>query len=116
MNIFVGTFPLDTSEESLREAFEHYGEVASVQIIRERRTGESRGFGFVEMPLISQARAAISELDGCDFHGRSLNVSEARPPSGPPRGKGGARGRRRHDMRRRGGRKRGGRRGGGWGF
>jgi RNA recognition motif-containing protein len=116
MNIFVGNFPLDTQDDQLREVFERFGEVTSVRIVRERRTGESRGFGFVEMPVVAQARAAISELDGQDFMGRPLNVSEARPPAHATH-RGGRRDRkRRHDSRRRGGRKRGGKHRGGWGF
>ncbi len=116
MNIFVGNFPPETEEGQLREAFEKFGEVSSVQIIRERSTGESRGFAFVEMPTVSDGQEAIKGLDGAEFLGRPLRVNEARPRvQNRPMGGRGRQDSRRHDARRRGGKKRSRKRGS-WGF
>jgi RNA recognition motif-containing protein len=79
MNIYVGNLSRDVKEEELREAFEAFGQVASASIITDRFSGESRGFGFVEMPSKSEAEAAVAGLNGKDLKGRTLNVSEARP-------------------------------------
>lgn len=79
MNIYVGNLSFDTTEDHLREAFGAFGEVTSVNIISDKYTGRSRGFGFVEMPDQSQAQTAIAELNGKDMDGRALNINEARP-------------------------------------
>ena len=79
MNIYVGNLPQDATEADLRRAFEAFGEVASVKIITDKFTGDSRGFGFVEMSSSSEAQSAISGLDGKDLKGRTLKVNEARP-------------------------------------
>lgn len=79
MNIYVGNVFLGVSEDDLRQAFESYGQVTSVKIITDRYTGNSRGFGFVEMPNHQEAKSALSGLNGKDFKGRSLKVNEARP-------------------------------------
>lgn len=79
MNIYVGNLSHDTTEEELREAFSAFGEVASARIITDRETGRNKGFGFVEMPVDSQAREAIEGLNGKELQGRQLNVNEARP-------------------------------------
>jgi cold-inducible RNA-binding protein len=79
MNIYVGNLSYDATEDELREAFQSFGEVENVTIIRDRFSGESRGFAFVEMATKEQAQSAIAELNGKDFHGRALNVNEARP-------------------------------------
>lgn len=79
MNIYVGNLPRATTEEELRKAFEAHGEVASVAIIKDKFSGESRGFGFVEMPDATAAHNAIAALGGKDFGGRVLNVNEAKP-------------------------------------
>ena len=79
MKIYVGNLPRVTSEEELRKAFEVHGEVTSVAIIKDKFSGESRGFGFIEMPDNAKAQAAISAMTGKDFGGRSLNVNEAKP-------------------------------------
>jgi len=92
MNIYVGNLSYDTDDASLRAAFEAHGEVTSAQVISDRDTGRSRGFGFVEMPSDEEARAAIAALDGTDLQGRSLKVNEARP-RGERRGGGGGGGR-----------------------
>jgi RNA recognition motif-containing protein len=92
MDIYVGNLATDTTEGELKELFSSRGEVASVKIIKDRETGESRGFGFVEMPSISDANTAISALNGYDFKGNKLNIREARPKTfksdtaRPPRG------------------------------
>ncbi len=98
MNIYVGNLPFDTSEEELQQLFGAHGEVASAAIIKDRYSGQSRGFGFVEMPNKEQGQAAIAALNGKDFKGRALNVNEARPREDRPRGggfRGGGRGERR---------------------
>ncbi len=97
MNIYVGNVSREATADDLREAFEAFGTVESTHIVKDRFTGESRGFGFIEMPSDDEARAAIDELNEKDFMGRPLNVSEARPrrdrrDSGGRRGGGGGRG------------------------
>lgn len=79
MNIYVGNLSHETGEEDLREAFKSYGEVLSVSIIKDKYTGESRGFAFVEMSKKEEAQKAITGLSGTEIHGRTLNVNEARP-------------------------------------
>ena len=84
MNIFVGNLSREAKEEDIRKAFEAHGTVSSVSLIKDRFTGELRGFGFVEMPVVSQAQAAVTALNGTELSGQPLNVSEARPRE--PRG------------------------------
>ena len=79
MNIFVGSLALTTTEAELRQLFTPYGHVERVQIITDRETGRSRGFGFVEMPDATAAQAAIEGLNGRSLAGRFLTVNEARP-------------------------------------
>lgn len=79
VNIYVGNLSRDVTEEDLQEAFGAFGQVASVNIIKDRFSGESRGFGFVEMPEKAEAQAAIADLNGKDLKGQTLNVNEARP-------------------------------------
>lgn len=86
MNIYVGNLPHATSESELREAFEAFGTVNSAAIITDKFTGNSRGFGFVEMASDEEAQAAIAALNGEDFGGRSLTVNEAKPREERPRG------------------------------
>ncbi len=99
MNIFVGNLSRDVTDEDLRRAFEAFGEVNSATVIRDKFSGEPRGFGFVEMPARTAAQSAIAELNGKDLKGRALNVNEARPRSedrgGGRRPGGGGGGRRR---------------------
>ncbi len=78
MRIFVGNLSFNTSDNDLRDAFAPYGEVASAQIITDRETQRSRGFGFVEMGD-DDARKAIIGLNESDLQGRALNVNEAKP-------------------------------------
>jgi len=79
MNIYVGNLSFQTTDEEIRQAFEAHGEVSSVNIIRDKFSGESRGFGFVEMPSDDEAQAAIANLNGTELSGRALNVNQARP-------------------------------------
>ena len=79
MNIYVTNLAYTTTEEELSQLFEPYGSVDSVRIITDRETGRSRGFGFVEMPDATEARAAIAGLNGTALGGRALTVDEARP-------------------------------------
>ena len=79
MNIFVGNLPFDATERDVCKVFERFGGIASCVIVMDKKGKESRGFGFVEMPDERGAYAAIAALDGKEFMGRPLNVSEARP-------------------------------------
>ena len=79
MNIYCGNLNWETTEEGLRAAFEEFGEVSSVTIIKDRYTGQSRGFGFVEMPNEAEGQAAISAMNGKDLDGRPIKVDQARP-------------------------------------
>ena len=88
MNIYVGNLPYEVTEEDLRLAFEPFGQVDSVNIIKDRFSGQSKGFGFVEMPSMEEAQAAINDLNSKDLKGRTLNVNEARPRAEGGRGRG----------------------------
>ena len=79
MKIYVGNLSYQTTEDDLGQLFDTYGEVASVNIVTDRFSGESRGFGFVEMPAKNEAINAMKELTGKDFKGRELIINEARP-------------------------------------
>ena len=79
MNIYVGNLAHQATEEDLRQAFEAFGQVESINIIKDKFSGESRGFGFVEMPSKDEAKKAIEEMNGKDLAGRALNVNEAKP-------------------------------------
>lgn len=79
MNIYVGNLSYQASEDELRQAFEAFGEVVSVSIIKDKLTGQSRGFAFVEMGSDDAGRAAITGMNGKDYRGRALTVNEARP-------------------------------------
>ena len=111
MNIYIGNLSYEVTEEDLKEAFEVFGEVASIKVIKDNYTGRSKGFGFVEMPAKAEAESAIEGLKGKELKGRSINVNEARPRSEGRRG-GGAR----SGGPRRGGPSGGGQRGGGQRF
>jgi RNA recognition motif-containing protein len=91
MNIYVGNLSFEVGEEDLRQAFSAFGQVATINIIKDKFSGESRGFGFVEMPAKAEADAAIAGLNGTDLKGRTLTVNEARPRT-ESRGGGGGRG------------------------
>ena len=79
MNIFVGNLAYSATEDELRQLFETYGAVDKVSVITDRDTGRPRGFGFVEMPDSTAAKAAIAGLQGTTLGGRALNVNEAKP-------------------------------------
>ena len=80
MNIYVGNLNYNLSEEELEKVFTPYGEIASVKIIRDKYTDQSKGFGFVEMTNDADAQKAIEELNGTEVKGRELRVNQARPP------------------------------------
>jgi len=79
MNIYVGNLAREATEQDVKDAFAAFGQVASVAIIMDKFTGESRGFGFVEMPTQAEAQAAIAGLNGKPVKGRPVTVNEARP-------------------------------------
>jgi RNA recognition motif-containing protein len=88
MNIYVGNLSSEVTDDELREAFEAFGQVESVNIVKDRYSGHPRGFGFVEMPAKAEAQAAITGLNGEELKGRTLVVNEARPRSEGGRGGG----------------------------
>lgn len=104
MNIFVGNLAKDVTEDDLQELFSEYGNIKSIKVIRDLFSGESKGFGFIEMPGNEQAQKAMSELNTRELKGKKIVVNEARPRNDNRRGGGG-----------RGGRRGGGHRGGGSG-
>lgn len=85
MNIYAGNLPYSITNEELEEIFSEFGQVDRASVISDRETGRSKGFGFVEMPVDDEAKAAIDALNGKDFKGRALNVNEARPRPERPR-------------------------------
>ena len=92
-NIYVGNLSFGVTEDSLRAAFEAYGRVDRVSVVTDRDTGQPRGFGFVEMGNDAEGNRAISELNGRELDGRTLNVNEARPKDDRGGGGGGGGGR-----------------------
>ena len=86
MKIYAGNLSYSVTSEDLRTAFEEYGTVDSAEVVMDRDTNRSKGFGFTEMSNDEEARAAIAALNGKDMDGRSLNVSEARPKRTESRG------------------------------
>jgi RNA recognition motif-containing protein len=89
MNIYVGNLERGVNESDLKEVFQAFGEVATASVIKDKFSGESRGFGFVEMPNGAEAQKAISMLNGKALKGRTATVNEAKPRSDSPRGGGG---------------------------
>jgi RNA recognition motif-containing protein len=89
MKIYVGNLSYQVTEEDLKTEFASFGQVDSVALIKDKFSGESKGFGFVEMGDNAQAQAAISGLNGKDLKGRNINVNEARPSGGGGRPGGG---------------------------
>ena len=79
MNIYVGNLSYSTTDEDLRELFAEFGEVASANVIMDKFSGQSKGFGFVEMPQQADAEAAIEALNEKDVKGRNIKVNQARP-------------------------------------
>ena len=95
MNIYVGNLAREVTEEDLQEAFKVFGQVTSATIIKDKFSGEPRGFGFIEMPGKAEAQAAIAGMNGKELKGRVLNVNEAQPRTergGGGGGRGGGRG------------------------
>lgn len=84
MNIYVGNLSYSTSEDDLKNVFAQHGEVSSVNIITDKFSGQSKGFGFVEMPGQAEAEAAIKALDGSSVNGRNIRVNQARPRTERP--------------------------------
>lgn len=79
MNIYVGNLSTTVNENDLREVFQEFGEVSRASVIKDKFSGESRGFGFIEMPKKEEADKAISMMNGKDLKGRSAKVNEAKP-------------------------------------
>ncbi len=79
MKMYVGNLSWETTDEGLNEAFAAHGEVESANVVADRETGRSRGFGFVEMPNEEEGKAAIAALDGTELDARTIKVDEARP-------------------------------------
>jgi RNA recognition motif-containing protein len=86
MNIYVGNLPYSVRDEELRATFEPYGTVVSAEVIFDKRTRRSRGYGFVEMAQGAEARRAIEALNGTELHGRELRVDASQPKSEKPTG------------------------------
>jgi len=89
MNIYIGNLPFNASEDDIRQLFAAYGQVDVVSLIKDKFTNQSRGFGFVEMPNLKEAQAAIQALNGKEFMSRNLTVNPARPREERPRDFGG---------------------------
>ncbi len=79
MNIYIGNIPRESTETELRDAFEQYGEVSTVSLIKDKYTNSLKGFGFIEMPKKDEAENAIKNMDGTMFSGRPLTVNAAKP-------------------------------------
>ena len=89
MNLYVGNLPYSITDRVLREMFEAFGTVSSATVILDKFSGQSKGFGFVEMPTADEANAAIGQLNETAIEGRNIRVNEARPREDRPRGGGG---------------------------
>jgi len=89
MKIFIGNLSRNVTQESLQQLFEPFGQVTSAEIIKDKFSGESKGFGFVEMPTKDEAQAAMTGLNGQEVDGKALTVNEARPRNNDRRGGGG---------------------------
>jgi cold-inducible RNA-binding protein len=98
INIFVGNLDVSTTEEQLQKLFETYGSVDTVTIVKDRDTGEARGFGFVEMTQAAEAQAAIASLNGVLLNEHALRVNEARPKVQREARQSGTRDHRRHQL------------------
>jgi RNA recognition motif-containing protein len=89
MRIYVGNLPYSVTDDELRETFGEFGELASAEVVKDRFSGQSKGFGFVDMPNNSEADQAIKDLNDTPLKGRKLTVNEARPRTDRPRRGGG---------------------------
>ena len=99
MKLYVGNLSYNTVEGDIEQLFAQHGEIASVSIVRDRATGQSRGFGFVELNDATQGQAAMQALDQFEFEGRRLTVNEARPQEKRSFGGGGGGGRQHREPR-----------------
>ena len=79
MNIYIGNLSYQVTEDDLKKEFENFGGVKSIKIIRDRETGQSKGFGFIEMEQSEDGQSAINQLNGKDLKGRNIKVNEAKP-------------------------------------
>ena len=79
MNMYVGNLAFSVSEEDLKEAFSPFGEIESIKVIKDKYSGQSSGFGFVEMPSNAEADKAIKTLNGSEMKGRAIKVNQAKP-------------------------------------
>ena len=84
MNIYVGNLPYNITEDELKDVFAEYGAVDRVTLITDKYTGESKGFGFIEMPTQSEAEEAVKSVDGSSVKGRNIKVNQARPRTDRP--------------------------------
>lgn len=89
MKIYVGNLSYDVANSDLEQAFGEFGKVTSVNILTDKQTGQSKGFGFVEMPEVSEGQAAVKEMNGKEFMGRELKVDQAKDKPARPGGRGG---------------------------
>ena len=89
MNIFIGNLSYNVTEGDLRQTFEAFGQVASTAVIKDKQSGRSKGFGFVEMPVQTEAQSAVAALNGQALKGRTITVNEARSPTDNRRGRDG---------------------------
>jgi len=89
MNIYVGNLSHEATEDDLREVFKAFGEITSINIIKDKFSGESKGFGFIEMPGKQEAKTAINDLNGTQIKGRTVTVNEAKPRTDRRGGPGG---------------------------
>ncbi len=85
MNLYIGNIPYSISEGELTQLFANFGEVSSLNVVKDKMTGRSKGFGFVEMPDDGAATAAMNDLNGKEVNGRKLIVNEAKPRTDKPR-------------------------------
>jgi len=86
MRIYVGNLPYSVNDDDLRSVFSQFGELVAAEVIRDKFSGQSKGFGFVDMPNKAEADAAIKALNETEMKGRKLTVNEARPRAERPRG------------------------------
>jgi cold-inducible RNA-binding protein len=89
MKLYVGNLSYEVTEEDLRQAFEPFGQIESAVIIKDKVSGQSKGFGFVEFPAKADGQSAIDGLNGHELKGRNINVNEARPRTESRGGQGG---------------------------
>lgn len=89
MKIYVGNLSYEVGESDLEQAFSEFGQVTSVNILKDKQTGQSKGFGFIEMAEVSEGQTAIKEMNGKEFMGREIKVDQAKEKPARPGGRGG---------------------------